>query len=57
MYVFLVRHHESALTMAQFAHEQAEHEVVRQLAATIVADQRKEWLTMTRALNLHQQSP
>lgn len=47
----MVRHHESALTMAQFAHEHAEHEVVRQLAALIVAEQRQEWMTMTSALH------
>lgn len=51
----MVRHHESALIMAQFTHEHAEHEVVRQLAATIVAEQRKEWMTMTRLLTLHQE--
>ena len=53
----MVRHHESALIMAQFAHEHAEHEVVQQLAATTVAEQRQEWMTMTRVLNLHHNGP
>jgi uncharacterized protein (DUF305 family) len=46
----MIRHHESALLMAQFAHDHAEHELVRQLAATLIATQREEWLWMSRML-------
>lgn len=46
----MIRHHESALLMAQFAHDHAEHELVRQLAATLIATQREEWLWMARML-------
>lgn len=46
----MIRHHESALLMAQFANEHAEHELVRQLAATLIATQREEWLWMWRML-------
>lgn len=46
----MILHHESALLMAQFTHEHAEHALVRQLAATLIATQREEWLWMSRML-------